>query len=90
MLDGELTHEELDENDSENFTDGDDAHILLKWGGGHNRMLREVKYFTKCDMTPPPIIEHKRVVHSLRRRPRYGTTGPTILSSYLFFLSRCT
>ena len=43
VLDGELTHDELDENDSEHFTDGDDAHILLKWGGGHNRMLREVK-----------------------------------------------
>ena len=31
MLDGELTHEEWDENDSENFADSDDSHILLKW-----------------------------------------------------------
>ena len=32
MLDGELTHEKLDENDSENFADSDDSYILLKWG----------------------------------------------------------
>jgi len=30
VLDGELTHEEWDENDTENFADSDDAHILLK------------------------------------------------------------
>ena len=29
MLDGELTHEEWNENDSENFADSDGAHILL-------------------------------------------------------------
>ena len=34
MLDGELTRE-WDENDSENFADSDDAHILLKWGRGY-------------------------------------------------------
>jgi len=34
VLDGELTHEEWDENDTENFADSDDAHILLKWGIG--------------------------------------------------------
>ena len=33
MLDGELTHEEWDENDSENFADSDDSHIMLKWEG---------------------------------------------------------
>ena len=33
VLDGELTHEEWDESDSENFTDSDAGHILLKWGG---------------------------------------------------------
>ena len=30
VFDGELTRE----NDSENFADNDDGHILLKWGGG--------------------------------------------------------
>ena len=30
VLDGELNHEQWDENDSENFTDSDDSHILLK------------------------------------------------------------
>ena len=34
VLDGELTHEKWDENDSENFADSDDSHILLKRGGG--------------------------------------------------------
>ena len=32
VLDGELAHESQDKNDSENFADSDDAHILLKWG----------------------------------------------------------
>ena len=32
VLGGELTHEYLDENDSENFADSDDAHSLQKWG----------------------------------------------------------
>ena len=32
VLDGELIHQYLDENDSENFADSDGAHILLKWG----------------------------------------------------------
>ena len=32
MLDGGLTHEKWDENDSENIADSDDDHILLKWG----------------------------------------------------------
>ena len=32
VLDGELTHEKWDENDSENLTDIDDSHTLLKWG----------------------------------------------------------
>ena len=31
VLDGELTYEYRDENDSENFADSD-GHILLKWG----------------------------------------------------------
>ena len=30
-LDGELTHEYWDENDSEDFADTTDGHILLKW-----------------------------------------------------------
>ena len=34
VLDGELTHEKWSENDSENFADSDDSHILLKWGRG--------------------------------------------------------
>ena len=39
VLDGELTHKEWDENDSKNFADSDDSHILLKWGGGHYKIL---------------------------------------------------
>ena len=31
VLDGELTHEYQDENDSENFADSNDSHILLTW-----------------------------------------------------------
>ena len=38
MLDGDLTHEKRGKNDSEKFSDSDDIHILLKWGG-HNKML---------------------------------------------------
>ena len=34
VLDGELTHESQDKNDSENFADSNDIQILLKWGGG--------------------------------------------------------
>ena len=30
VLDGELTHKQWNENDSENFADSDDIHILLK------------------------------------------------------------
>ena len=30
VLDGELTHEYWDENDSEKFTDSDNGHILRK------------------------------------------------------------
>ena len=32
VLDGQLSHEYWDENDSENFTDCDDSRILLKMG----------------------------------------------------------
>ena len=38
VLDSELTHEQWDEYDSQNFADSDDAHILLKCGG-HYKML---------------------------------------------------
>ena len=38
-------------NDSENFAGSDDAHAVPKWGG-HNKMLRGVKNFIKCNMTP--------------------------------------
>ena len=31
LLDGELTHENWSENDSENFTDSDDSHNFLEW-----------------------------------------------------------
>ena len=31
MLDGELTHEQRDKNDSEKFGDSEDVYILLKW-----------------------------------------------------------
>ena len=30
MLDGELTHEQRDKNDTKNFADSDGSHILLK------------------------------------------------------------
>ena len=39
VLDGGLTHEYWEKKDSENFVDGDDAHILSRMGGGHYRML---------------------------------------------------
>ena len=32
VLDGELTHEEWNENDSDKFPESDDAHILQKMG----------------------------------------------------------
>ena len=51
VLGGELSHEELDENDCETFTNSDEAHILLKWGGQY-KMLGGVKKFKKCNMTP--------------------------------------
>ena len=31
VLGGELTHEYWDENDSENFANSHNSHILLKW-----------------------------------------------------------
>ena len=31
VLDGEVTDEKRDKNNSENFADSDDAHNLLKW-----------------------------------------------------------
>ena len=34
VLDGELTDEQWNQNDSEKFADKVDGHILLKWGGG--------------------------------------------------------
>ena len=51
VIDGELTHEQWDKNDSENFPDSNDAHILLKWGG-YNKMLQGVKNFKKHNITP--------------------------------------
>jgi len=51
VLAGELTHEKWGENDSENFADSDDAHILLKWGG-HYKMLLGVKNFKKYNVSP--------------------------------------
>ena len=39
VLDGGLTHEQWDENENEKFADSDDGHILLKWMGGHHKML---------------------------------------------------
>ena len=32
MLGGEATDEEWDKNDNTNVADGDDTHILIKWG----------------------------------------------------------
>jgi len=49
--DGELTHEQRDENDSKNFVDSDDAHILLKWGGSLQNAARG-ENFPKVQMTP--------------------------------------
>ena len=58
MLDGELTQEYQDKNDSENFGDSDDAYILLKWGD-HNKMpLGENNFKVQYDT---PTIKHKRV-----------------------------
>ena len=47
VFDGELTHE----NDSQNFVDNDDGHILLKWGRGLK--------FKKCNMTPLQLSTKK-------------------------------
>ena len=58
MLDGELTHEKWDENESENFADSDDGHILLKWGVIINVMRGEKFQKVQYD---PPIIKHKIV-----------------------------
>ena len=33
VLDGGLTYEQWDENDSKNFDDSDDSQLLLKWKG---------------------------------------------------------
>ena len=60
MLDGALTYEYYDENDSKNFADSDDSHILLKW--------EEV--ITKCYecqkvQYDPSTIKHTRVTVSL-------------------------
>ena len=49
VLDGELTHEEWNENDSENFADS-----------GHYKILCEVKIFKTCNMTPPPLHLRKK------------------------------
>ena len=51
VLDGELTHEKWDENESENFADSDDGHILLKWGVIIN-VVRDDK-FQKVQYDPP-------------------------------------
>ena len=32
VIDGKLTHEQWNENDSENFADSNDGYLLLKWG----------------------------------------------------------
>ena len=46
-----------DENDSENFADGDDAHILLKWGVNINAMRGE--RFQKCNVTTVQLSTKK-------------------------------
>ena len=51
MLDGEFTQEQWDENDSENFADRDDSHILLKWG--------RVEKFQKVQYDPPLQLSTK-------------------------------
>ena len=38
-LDVELTNEQRGKNKSEDFSDSDAIHILLKLGEGHNKML---------------------------------------------------
>ena len=39
VLDGELTREQRDKNNGENFVDSNDIHIQLKWGMSHYKML---------------------------------------------------
>ena len=55
VLDDDWTHEQLDENDSENFADSDDGHILLKWGGGERVIIRcyEGWKISKSAIWPP-------------------------------------
>ena len=38
VLDRDLSFEYWDDSNSENFADGDDAHILLKWRGHYNML----------------------------------------------------
>ena len=52
VFDGELIHKKWDENDSENFDNNDNTHILLKWRRGSLKMAVRVKIFKKCNMPP--------------------------------------
>ena len=58
----ELTHEKWGENDSKNFADSDDSHILLN--GGHNKMLWGEFQKLQYDY---PTIKHKTVQEGLER-----------------------
>ena len=40
VLDGELTPEKRNKNDSENFADSDDDQILLKWVGRNKLLIK--------------------------------------------------
>ena len=46
-----MTDEEWDKS----VADSDNIHSLIKWGRGHYKVLKGVKNFKKCIMTPPQL-----------------------------------
>ena len=61
MLDGELTHEKRDENDSENVADSGDGHTLLKWKGLIIKCYEGLK-ISKVQYDPPLKLSTKEYI----------------------------
>ena len=69
VLDGELTLEEWDENDSENFADSNDAHILLKWGGVIIKCY-EGRRISKSAISPLQLSTKRHSFHCFSKLPQ--------------------
>jgi len=69
VFDGKLTHEWWDKNDSKNFADSDDAHILLKLGKGHYKVLWGVKHSKRAIWPSPKIKQRVHTTHQHKQRP---------------------